>query len=365
MTDALREIDYSTLFFETPGVLMLIAVLPLLAFVAAIRAGRLPFAYPIGVRAAAVPATWRVRFRWLPLALRVAGLSLLIVAAARPREGVGNVRTVTNGVAIMAVIDRSWSMTDEMVYDGEPMNRFETVKRVFREFVAGNGADLPGRAGDLIGIVQFARLADTQAPPIRTRDTLLGILDDLELAPYSSLEAGTSIGDGLALAAARLESVEDQLGRVEAAAVERGVPVDLGPGSPTDPDFVINSKIVILLTDGDERSGRTRALEAAELCAQWGIKVYCIGIGSPGTRFGFDENVPKRIAEMTGGIYRRATDADSLRAVYAEIDRLEKTEVQELSFTTYREWFWLPLGMGLVLLGLEAVLVGLVVRRAA
>jgi Ca-activated chloride channel family protein len=360
-----EEIEFGSLFFETPGVLLLLAVPPVCAFVWWVRSARSPFAYPADARAFAVPATWRVRLRWLTAALRLLALTLLIIAAARPREGVGNVRTVTNGVAIMAAIDRSYSMTDGMVLDGEQTTRFEAVKRVFREFVAGNGEDLPGREGDLIGIVQFARLADTQAPPIRTRETLLTILDNLELAPYTMLEAGTSIGDAIALAAARLESVETQLGAAETGPGDPDAPVDLGPALATDPDFVINSKIIILLTDGDERSGRTRALEAAALCREWGIKVYCIGIGNPGTRFGFDEDIPKRIAEMTGGLYRRATDADSLRAVYAEIDALEKTEVQQLDYTTYREWFWLPAFAAALLLALELGFSTLVLRRAA
>jgi Ca-activated chloride channel family protein len=286
---------------------------------------------------------------------------LLVLAASRPREGQDRTRTVTNGVAIMAVIDRSLSMTDGMEYRGQTLTRFGVVKRVLRSFIVGDGEDLPGRAGDLVGIVQFARLADTQAPPTPSHDTLLRILDSLELAPRTSLEAGTSIGEALALAAARLERLGDQLATAEQqAAMDDGFADDEPIG---DPDFVINSKAIILLTDGDEKTGDITALEAAALCAEWDITVYTIGIGGAGGRYGFDESTLRSIAEQTGGLYRRATDGDSLRSVYAEIDSLETTEVRSLSYTTYREWYAVPLALGLGLLVLEVLLGSLVLRR--
>ncbi len=333
--------------FASAWALWLLALVPVAAWLMVWRGWRAPVAYSDGSRIGGVGATWRVRLRHVPVVLRTLGLILLVLAAARPREGVGEVRTITRGVAIMACVDRSWSMTAEMGFGDERLQRFDVVKRVLREFVEGNGEELQGRQGDAVGIVKFARYADTACPPVRTRSTLLDILDDLRLAPYTQLEAGTSIGDATALAAARLERLEASLSR--------------GQG---DPDFVLTGKVIIMLTDGDEKTGTTRALEAAELAAEWGIRIHAIGVGSPGGRYGFDEATLRGMAERTGGIYRRATDAGSLREVYAEIDALEQTEVTEVSTTNWEEWFWPFLAAGLGCFALGVLLQETVFGRA-
>lgn len=346
--------------FGAAWALWLLALVPVVWWCVVWRSGRAPVGYSSAVLARAAGGTWRVRLRRLPLVLTCLGLVLLVVAGARPREGIGETRTITRGVAIMACVDRSWSMTDTMRFGDESMSRFEVVKRVFREFVEGNGEGLPGRAGDLIGIVKFARLADTACPPVQTHSTLVRILEDMELAPHNQVEAGTSIGDATALAVARLETVAAYLtadGDVGIGGVE--------PGETADPDFVLTGKVIILLTDGDEKTGRTRALEAAALAAEWGIRIHAIGIGSPGGRFGFDEATLRAMAGETGGIYRRATSADTLRAVYEEINSLEKTEVQTLNSTSYEEWFGVPLGGGIVSMVGSLLLGQLVFRRVA
>ncbi len=355
--------DLDRWVFETPEAFWLLGLVPVLVWFAFWRTMRSPLGFSSASRLASAPTTWRVKLRHVPLILRTAALVLLVVAVARPREGQDRTRTVTNGVAIMAVIDRSLSMTERLRYGDERPTRFGVVKRVLRDFIAGDGEELAGREGDLVGIVQFARLADTQAPPVQDHDTVLSILDSLELAPRTQLEAGTSIGEALALAAARLESLTDQLQTAEQRMAADDGFVDPEIDEKGDPDFVINSRVVILLTDGDEKTGDIPALEAAKLCAEWDITVYTIGIGNEFGRFGFDESTLRRIADMTGGLYRRATDGDSLRAVYQEIDSLEKTEVRSLSFTTYREWYHVPLALALALLAFEAAVSALVLRR--
>jgi Ca-activated chloride channel family protein len=341
----------SGLEFGAPWAFWLLVLVPVMVWAAVFRATRAPVAMPSAGRAAGGGRGVRARLRHLPAVLAAAAAVCLIAALARPREGIGQTRTITKGVAIMACVDRSWSMTDRMDFGDRRLSRFEVVKEVFREFVEGNGESLPGREGDLIGIVKFARFADTACPPVQTHSTLLRILADMELAPFSQLEAGTSIGEATALAAARLETVEEFLTG--------------GGGEPVDPDFELTGKVIILLTDGDEKTGRTRALEAAEIAAGWGIRVHAIGIGEPGGRFGFDEATLRGMAERTGGIYRRASSADSLRAVYREIDLLEKTEVRSISSTSYDEFFWWPLACGAALAGASALAGPLLVRRTA
>ena len=363
-------VDWGAVGFGAPWVLVLLCVVPVVIWSRAFWGGRAPVVFGSASRARAGGGSVRSRLRWLPGALMALGVGMLVVSAARPREGIGETRTITRGVAIMACVDRSFSMTDTMSFGDGVLSRFEVVKRVLGEFVEGNGDDLPGRRGDLIGLVKFARLADTACPPVQTHSTLLRILGDMELAPYNVVEAGTSIGDATALAAARLVTIERYLsGDSVVPGVGGGAAGDVGGGGVGsgrgDPDFVLTGKAIILLTDGDEKTGRTRAVEAAELAAEWGIRVHAIGIGSPGGRFGFDEATLRRMADVSGGIYRRATSADGLRAVYREIDALEKTEVETLSSTSFEELFAVPLVVGLGSMVLSVLLGQLVFRRVA
>lgn len=245
---------------------------------------------------------------------------------------------MAEGVALMMVVDRSASMGLTMNFQGVRQKRIDVVKGVFTEFVAGNNREFKGRPQDLIGLVTFARYPDTICPLVGIHDTLIKLVDMIELA-QERWEGGTAIGDGLALGAARLKKAEDEL-----AVRNKG---------QIDPDFTLKSKAIILLTDGDENFGETRADAAAQLCKEWGIKVYAIGIGDDRGGVvdtaagpvriprggGFDESTMRRIAEITGGRYWRATDGESLRGVYAAIDLLEKTEIRSIEYTSYNERF--------------------------
>jgi Ca-activated chloride channel family protein len=292
--------------------------------------------------------SWRLRFRPVLKLLRIACLILLIIALARPRKGTKISETATEGVAIEVVADRSGSMQAEMNYRGKKLNRLETVKRVLAEFIRGEGG-LTGRSSDLVGLVTFARYADTKCPLVHSHDVLLEFLRQTEIARPRSSEDGTAIGDAIALAAARLKKAEEEIERRKA---------QLGLGGEADTDeeagFRIKSKVIILLTDGINNAGQYNPLEAAQLAKEWGIKIYIIGIGSAQayttiqtmlgsykmpTQDNIDEGLLKAIAENTGGFYGRAGDAKALRKIVEKIDSLEKTEVKSVQYTQYAEQF--------------------------
>ncbi len=327
----------------------------------------------------------RQRLRWAPIVMRCAALTLLAVAMARPREGIGEVRSMVDGVAMMAVLDRSGSMAEAMEIDGREMTKLDVLKGTFREFVSGtnaieaptgarrNGPELPGRVHDLVGLVQFSGIAETVSPLSGVHETLIKRAEEIELAPTTGFEAGTAIGEGIALAAARLKDAEKELQAREDALHAAIADDDTEATTKTGADeFTIRSKIIILFTDGDENEGEIRVPAATKLCQDWGIKVYTIGIGGAPRRgfmrlptSSYDERVLKHIAEATGGVYRRAENATALREVYKEIDELEKTEVRSIEYTSYNELFGVfALAAGLMVAG-ELALGALVLGRPA
>ncbi|NOX96746.1 MAG: VWA domain-containing protein [Nitrospirae bacterium] len=304
------------------------------------------------------------RFRHLPLFLRLLTLTLLIIGLARPQKGKEIVREFSQGVAIEMVLDHSGSMASEMEYGDQRLNNLEVAKKVFKEFVLGNGRTLKGRPNDLIGMVVFARYADTICPLILDHGALLQFLKNIHIVKIKS-EDGTAIGDALALAAARLQTAEEKLKKMT--------------NNPNrSQPFQIKSKVIILLTDGVNNAGKMSPLEAAELARKWGIKIYTIGFGGREgvatirTPFGdytvptgmtLDEETLKAIAKKTGGIYRRATDEKSLRAVYEKIDHLEKSKIESLRYLDYQELFPKFIIAGLFLLLLEILISHTIFRR--
>ena len=293
--------------------------------------------------------SWRLRFRPILKLLRLACLILLIIALARPRKGTKISETATEGVAIEVVADRSGSMQAEMNYRGKKLNRLETVKRVLAEFIRGEGG-LTGRSSDLVGLVTFARYADTKCPLVHSHDVLLEFLRQTELVKMRA-EDGTAIGDALALAAARLKKAEEEIERRRA---QLGLDSAEDSNVAAETGFRIKSKVIILLTDGINNAGQYSPLQAAQLAKDWGIKIYTIGIGSAQayttiqtmlgsykvpTQDNIDEALLKAIAENTGGFYGRAGDAKALRKIVEKIDSLEKTEVKSVQYTQYAEQF--------------------------
>ena len=347
----------------TPWAFLLLLALPLLGYVM-LRAKRsAAVKFPSLIDMKSCPVSWRLRLRPLLVVARLACLALLILALARPRKGTVLSEISTEGVAIEVVVDRSGSMQAEMDYEGDKLNRLEVVKRVVADFVTGDKKGLQGRTGDLVGLVTFARYADTVCPLILSHNVLTEFLKKTEIVIRS--EDGTAIGDAIALAAARLKKAEEEIQR-------RNAQLGFGGGDESEPTgsgtFEIKSKAIILLTDGRNNQGEYAPLDAAELAKKWGIKIYTIGIGSDQafttrrtvlgtfrmpTQDDLDEGLLTAIAKKTGGFYSRASDAASLRDVVKRIDALEKTEVKSVQYTQYAEHFGRWTLPALVLLGLE------------
>lgn len=262
----------------------------------------------------------------LPLLLRVLVWTLLVLALARPRTGAVVTESEAQGIAMVVALDVSSSMLAE---DFLPRNRLEVAKQTTLRFISGRGQDR-------IGLVAFAGEALTQVPTTTDHAILAEALRSLRVGV---LEDGTAIGTGLAAATNRLRAV---------------------PGE---------SKVVILLSDGENNRGSIAPRDAARAAAALGVRVYTVGVGSDGEarvpvawgtrglRYGtlpvsLDEELLTEIAQTTGGRYFRATDSDALRRVYGEIDRLERTPVRTRRTVRYAEhWLGLALAAAALLVG--------------
>jgi Ca-activated chloride channel family protein len=348
----------------SPWALLLLLTLPFLGYFLRRKKRSAAVKFPSLIDMRRCPVSWRLRLRPVLVVARLLCLALLILALARPRKGTAIAQVSTEGVAIETVVDHSGSMGNEMDYDGRTLNRLEVVKRVLADFIEGDKKGMTGRSGDLIGMVVFARYADTVCPLVLSHNVLTEFLKKTEIVKIQS-EDGTAIGDAIALAAARLKKAEEEIR-------SRNAKLGFGDGSPSSADgagsFHIKSKAIILLTDGQNNTGERAPLEAAELAQKWGIKIYTIGIGSAQsfttvqtplgtfrmpTGSDLDEGLLKTIADKTGGFYSRADDGESLRDIVKRINELEKTEVKSVQYTQYAEHFGLWTLPALVLLGFE------------
>jgi len=348
--------------FESPWAFLLLGLIPLLIFLRRIifKSGSIRFSSTSN--AAKAGRSLRQRFFAFPFFLRLLVFVCLTIAIARPQTGREQIRDISKGVAIEMVVDRSGSMAAEMEYKGLKMNRLEVVKEVFKDFALGDSRGLSGRSNDLIGMISFARYPDTICPLTLAHGALPPFLESVKLVQIRE-EDGTNIGDALALAAARLKTADETLAK-------------------QNPDqkktYKIKSKIIILLSDGENNCGKRDPIQAAELAKKWGIKIYTIAIGSGEavtsiqTPFGVykvpsghkvDTRTLETVAEKTGGFFRRADDAKSLHAIYEEIDKMEKSEVESVRFVDYRESF-LPFALAaILLLGCEIILINTTFRK--
>ncbi|TDS12791.1 Ca-activated chloride channel family protein [Maribacter caenipelagi] len=259
--------------------------------------------------------------------LRLLALGAMIVALARPQtEDISTRTKTTKGIDIVMAIDVSSSM---LARDLKP-NRLSALKDVAADFIKK-------RPNDRIGIVAYAGEGYTKTPITTDKSIVLNALSEVT---YGQLEDGTAIGMGLATSVNRLK------------------------------DSKAKSKIIILLTDGVNNTGFIEPQTASDLAIEFGIKTYTIGLGTNGNalspiaynadgsfRYGMrqveiDEELLKDIASATGGRYFRATDNESLEEIYDEINKLEKTEVEEFKYYRYEEKFrlWVLLAGGLLLL---------------
>jgi Ca-activated chloride channel family protein len=261
------------------------------------------------------------------LALRLLALALVIVAVAHPQTGRSQHTEYAEGIDIMLVLDTSGSMQAQ---DFEPKNRLFVAREVVKEFIAK-------RRQDRIGLVVFAADAITQCPLTLDYTLLAKLVDGVD---FGMLDDGTAIGVALATACNRLRSSD------------------------------ATSRVVILLTDGQNNAGMVDPITAARVAASLGVKVYTVGVGTRGRApmpiddpvFGrrlvsvdvdIDEPTLRRIAELTDGRYFRATDRAELEEIYDRIDALEKSKVESETYVEYTSrfaWFVIP---ALALLMLE------------
>jgi Mg-chelatase subunit ChlD len=259
-------------------------------------------------------SNWASKAKPVLFIMRLLALAAIVTALARPQtEDISTRTKTTKGIDIVMAIDVSSSM---LARDLKP-NRLSALKEVAANFIKE-------RPNDRIGIVGYAGESYTKTPITSDKTIVLNALNDVT---YGELEDGTAIGMGLATAVNRLK---------ESKAV---------------------SKVIILLTDGVNNSGFIEPKTAADLAVEFGIKTYTIGLGTNGNalspisynrdgtyRYGMrevqiDEELLKEIASVTGGKYFRATDNESLEEIYDEINKLEKTEIEEFKYYKYEEKF--------------------------
>ena len=219
----------------------------------------------------------------------------------------------------------------------------DIAKEMLELFILGDGNGLGGRPNDLIGLISFARYADTRSPLTFGHKALAQIVRNLEIQDRPN-EDGTAYGDALTLACARLRKLDE----VEDSASSRRL-------------SEIESRVVVLLTDGENNSGNHLPLEAAGLAKLWGSRIYTIslseadapalnGDGVGEQELTAAEQVLMRISYETGGVFRRATGYESLRSIYEEIDTLETSKIETRSFAIVSERFWVPLLFALAFL---------------
>jgi Ca-activated chloride channel family protein len=288
------------------------------------------------------PSSGKARWLWLPITLRHVSAILILVALARPQASSSYEAQVSEGIAIQMLVDVSSSMDISTAkVDGQRSSRMEVAKTMVKQFIAGDGETLNGRPNDLIGLITFARYADTRSPLTFGHKALLQIVDDLKIQERPN-EDGTAYGDALAIAAARLNNMDELRSSLNAKEIES-----------------IQSRIIILLTDGENNSGAHLPIEAAGLAKAWGCRIYSISLGTPANQTGSTlsvealtpaEQMLEHISNETGGIFRQAFDAESLRSVYQEIDQMERSKISTQQFDRLAEWFWLPLAICLATL---------------
>lgn len=279
--------------------------------------------------------SWKIYLRHVPFVLRMVLIALLIVVLARPQSTNSWQNSSTEGIDIMLAMDISSSM---LAQDLKP-NRLEAAKDVAASFING-------RQNDNIGLVVFAAESFTQCPLTTDHMVLLNLFKDIQ---PGIIQDGTSIGLGLANAVSRIK------------------------------DSQAKSKVIILLTDGVNNAGEIAPVTASEIAKTFGVRVYTIGVGTQGeapypfqTAFGIQyQNVPveideptlKQIAATTGGQYFRATDNASLKAIYEEIDQMEKTKISVQEFSKKQEEYMHWALLVFILLLVEVLLKNTLLRN--
>jgi len=328
--------------FGHPYLLFLLLLLPLAAWLRGKR-GRPPaFVYSSTQLVRGILNVTKARSGGFLTFLRWLTLALCIVALAQPRLTKSETKVTASGVDIVVAIDMSGSMqSEDFEINGEPANRLVMAKDVLKKFIEK-------RPSDRIGLVAFATQAYIAAPMTLDHDFLLKNLERLQIGTID--ESQTAIGSGLSTAINRLRDLKSK------------------------------SKIVILMTDGQNNAGKIERMTAAEAAQTLNVKVYTIGVGTRGMgkvpvfmggrKVGYrpqpvdiDEDTLQKIANMTKGKYYRADNSEKFKSIYAEIDKLEKTEAEVKKFAHHQELFAWLISPGLALLLLETLLRHTVFRR--
>lgn len=280
--------------------------------------------------------TLKYWLRHIPFVIRMMVVALVIVAMARPQSSEDRQNVNSEGIDIVVALDISSSM---LAQDFKP-DRMTAAKDISSKFIID-------RPTDRIGLVVFAGEAFTQSPLTTDHVSLVNLLNQIQMG---MIQDGTAIGNGLATAVNRLKESQ----------------------AP--------SKVIVLLTDGVNNSGQIDPSSAADIAAEFGIRVYTIGVGTEGVapypaydawgnivfqqaKVEIDEPLLKQIAEKTGGLYFRATDNTKLAEIYAEINKLEKGKVEVENFTKYSEIYHPFLLLAIALLILELVCRYIIFRR--
>jgi Ca-activated chloride channel family protein len=317
--------------FATPWVLSLLLLIPLLAWLKGKFGGTPGVIFSSTQTLRSIGVRRRSRAGDLLTALSLAAFAAFVIAEARPQLGKTITRTQASGVDIMLVIDVSRSMLSEDFSIGtQRANRIEAVKRVAQQFIEE-------RPNDRIGIIAFAGRPYLVSPLTLDHDWLIKNLDRVQIG---LVEDGTAIGSALATAENRLKDREAK------------------------------TKLIVLLTDGDNNAGKVLPVTAAEAAKALGIRIYAIGAGTRGmapypftTPFGqtvyqnvpveIDEDTLKKIASISNGQFFRATDTRSLQEIFGQIDKLEKTKIEVEKIAQYRDLFPWFLIAGISLLTVE------------
>ncbi len=303
---------FTDMKFTNPDMFWLLIVIPLLLVWNYFRRHRMVSDIKVSDSSAFSLAakSWKVRLMWLPILFRMIAIALLITILAEPRSSSVRKDVVTEGIDIVISLDVSGSMLAE---DFKP-NRLEAAKKTAIDFIGQ-------RSNDRLGVVVFAGESFTQCPLTVDHDVLKNIVSKIETG---KLKNGTAIGMGLATAVSRLKESKAK------------------------------SKVAILLTDGVNNTGIVTPETAAEIAEKFKIRCYTIGVGTNGTApvpvqhpiYGktyqqaevqIDEDLLKEISKRTGGKYFRATNNKSLEDIYKEIDKLEKTKIDETSYEQFAE----------------------------
>ncbi|MBS1510603.1 MAG: VWA domain-containing protein [Bacteroidetes bacterium] len=319
---------FNHISFSQPWFFLLFAVIPILVVWYALKNNVQSGSIILSDTSAKGLSSWKNVFRHFPFILRMLALAFIIVAIARPQTKYDLQQTDGEGVDIVLCIDVSGSMTAQ---DFQP-NRLEAAKAVATDFVNK-------RTADRIGVVIFAGESFTQCPITTDHAVLISAIANIH---NGLLEDGTAIGSGLGTGVDRLRT------------------------SPA------KSKVIILLTDGENNGGLIDPKTAKEIAKTFGIKVYTIGVGTDGyapqpvntplgvqmqnAKVSIDEKLLKEIAGETGGKYFRAKDNESLSNIYNEINTLEKSKVEISSITRYSEKFFPFVMAALALLFIEQLL---------